>query len=212
MCRDTGAAAAWDEFVLRTQRLIAGTIWNTIRRWGVSESVVIEDLVQETYLKISANQAASLRAFESQHPNAILGYLKAAAVSVTHDYCKGKMASKRGAGMKPREVTELNPPASEQSAEGAAAIEYHVLTGQIDKLLQGLPQDGNARRDRQIFWLYYRQGLTASSIAAIPSIGLSVKGVESVLQRLTRLVRLQLTTRTGRPPASAQGMPSGSSL
>ena len=44
-------------------------------------------------------------------------------------------------------------------------------------------------RDRLIFWMYYRQGFTAKAIAAIPSISLTVKGVEGVIQRLTGQLR-----------------------
>jgi len=56
------------------------------------------------------------------------------------------------------------------------------------------------QRDRTIFWLYYRQGLTAKEIGALPSIGLSLKGVESTLHRLTQLVREHLArTRPDQP-------------
>jgi RNA polymerase sigma-70 factor, ECF subfamily len=46
-----------------------------------------------------------------------------------------------------------------------------------------------------IFWLYYRDGLTARAIAQLPGIRLSVKGVESTIHRLTRRVRLRLNHR-----------------
>jgi hypothetical protein len=49
--------------------------------------------------------------------------------------------------------------------------------------------DPHLERDRKLFWLYYRVGLTADAIAGLPSIGLSTKGVESSLLRLTRLLR-----------------------
>jgi RNA polymerase sigma-70 factor (ECF subfamily) len=40
-----------------------------------------------------------------------------------------------------------------------------------------------------IFLLYYRQGLTASEIAALPALGLTTKGVESIIARLTHMIR-----------------------
>jgi hypothetical protein len=49
-----------------------------------------------------------------------------------------------------------------------------------------------AERDRQIFWLYHRHGLTAREIASIRYFGLTDKGVESVLVRLTALVKQEL--------------------
>ena len=49
-----------------------------------------------------------------------------------------------------------------------------------------------ADRDRTIFWLYYRQGLTTKAIATLPAIGLTIKGVESTLGRLTKMVRKRM--------------------
>jgi RNA polymerase sigma-70 factor (ECF subfamily) len=47
-------------------------------------------------------------------------------------------------------------------------------------------------RDRLIFWLYYRTGLTASAIAKLPGVGLTPSGVESAVGRLTKLVKAAL--------------------
>jgi hypothetical protein len=44
-------------------------------------------------------------------------------------------------------------------------------------------------RNRRIFWLYYRAGLSAAAISVLPGIGLSTKGVESLILRMTREVR-----------------------
>ena len=44
-------------------------------------------------------------------------------------------------------------------------------------------------RDRQIFGLYYRQGMTAKQIASIQALNLSTKGVEAVIVRLNKLIR-----------------------
>jgi RNA polymerase sigma-70 factor (ECF subfamily) len=47
-------------------------------------------------------------------------------------------------------------------------------------------------RDRVMFWLYYRQGYTAEEIARLPAIGLTAKGVESALRRVTVWLRAQV--------------------
>jgi len=51
-------------------------------------------------------------------------------------------------------------------------------------------------RDKVVFLLYYRQGLTAKKIAGIPGIDLSEKGVESCLHRLTERVRKRVVGKT----------------
>jgi RNA polymerase sigma-70 factor (ECF subfamily) len=55
-----------------------------------------------------------------------------------------------------------------------------------------------------IFWLYYQQGMSAKTIASLPAVGLTAKGVESAIFRLTRQVRealvcsrTQSNTKTG---------------
>ena len=190
-CRESGPAGAWDEFDARTQGLVAGTVVTTIRRWKVCQSVSPDDVVQEVYLKISANHAALLRRFQPRHPNAILGYLRAVAASVAQDYCKGMNAAKRGSG-KDESLGATEPAADISQRGGAADIERGVLIREIDQILMVGADGPNGRRDRNIFWLYYRQGFTASAIAIIPGIDLTVKGVESTIQRLTRMVREHL--------------------
>ena len=46
----------------------------------------------------------------------------------------------------------------------AAAMDRAVLLGQIDSCLQAIAPGEDGRRDRLIFWLYYRAGFTASAI------------------------------------------------
>jgi len=43
-----------------------------------------------------------------------------------------------------------------------------------------------------IFWLYFRQGMSTKEIASLPTIGLGVKGVGSVIERLKHCVREQI--------------------
>jgi RNA polymerase sigma-70 factor (ECF subfamily) len=60
-----------------------------------------------------------------------------------------------------------------------------------------------SERDRNLFWLYYLQGLTAEEIAELPGIGLTCKGVESALRRVTRCLRGELGPR--RPAGNSGG-------
>jgi len=78
-------------------------------------------------------------------------------------------------------------------------VERAVLLDEVDACLRAVAPADTEERDRTIFWLYYRQGLTAKEIVELPSIGLSLKGVESTLHRLTQLVRAQLVTRRANP-------------
>jgi hypothetical protein len=63
---------------------------------------------------------------------------------------------------------------------------------EVNAALSRVAAGPHLERDRKLFWLYYRVGLTADEIAGLPSIGLSTKGVESSLLRLTRLLRQEI--------------------
>jgi RNA polymerase sigma-70 factor (ECF subfamily) len=77
--------------------------------------------------------------------------------------------------------------------------------GQIDRCLMKLAAEPNFARDYAIFWLYYRQGLTAKAISQLPGIALGTKGVESTLLRLTRYVKACLTATPPPPRKRAAG-------
>lgn len=68
-------------------------------------------------------------------------------------------------------------------------MERDVLIQQIDRRLGRIVPPEDLARSRLIFWLYYRSGLSASAIAGMPGVGLSTKGVESAILRLTRALR-----------------------
>ena len=70
-------------------------------------------------------------------------------------------------------------------------MEKAVLYSELDRRMRLAP-GVIAERDRAIFWLYYLQGLTAEEIAELPVAGLSAKGVESALRRVTSWLRKEI--------------------
>jgi len=101
------------------------------------------------------------------------------------------------------------------SLAGQHAIEQAVLLKQVDRWLDTCLGEHDRERDRLIFWLYYRSGMTASAIASLPAVGLSTKGVETTILRLTRIVRQQLNReRKYEEPGSksVEGFRSGDSF
>ena len=94
-CAD-GEAAAWLEFIRRFHRLIAVTASRAARRWGEISPAVVDDLAQETYLKLCDDGARVLCEFDASHPDAIFGFLKVLTANVANDYFKRLHAGKRG--------------------------------------------------------------------------------------------------------------------
>jgi RNA polymerase sigma-70 factor, ECF subfamily len=194
-CVESEDAEAWDEFMRRFHPHIARVVLRVARRWSVRSPQLIDEWVQETYAKLCADNFSVLRKFKSQHPDAFYGYLKVVTANCVHDLCKAAHSAKRDLGAAQVEQDPETMAAADCSGTPAAGeiIERQILLQEFDALLQRLAQGPNLERDRRVFWLYYRTGLAASDIAALPSIGLSTKGVESTILRLTRLLRSEMT-------------------
>ncbi len=170
---------------------------------------VVDDLIQETYLKLCADKCRLLRDFSVQHPGAIIGYIKTIAVNVAHDYFKALHSKKRGSGVTSQLIEDLEPKAHSSSLGGQDAMEREVLLKEVYRCLETCTAGPDQERDCLIFWLYYQQGMSANAIAGLPTVGLTAKGVESAIFRLSRLVREQIAgpnlQRPGSPPSDEKG-------
>lgn len=197
----SGSAVDWGEFIRRIHPVIAGVVSKTARLWTKPTFFLVEDLVQETYLKLFANDCKALREFDCEHNNALYGFLKVVASNVVHDYFRSAYSQKRGCGRE-KENLEHVPVSMAFCRHSLEEADRCILLDEIDDCLADRAGDPTFSRDYAIFWLYYREGLTAKAIADLPSVGLTVKGVESVVGRLTRYVRLRLN-RPSAPPISA---------
>jgi RNA polymerase sigma-70 factor (ECF subfamily) len=195
LCAEGGTREAWEEFVQRFNPLIARVVLRTARRWTEPSRQLLDDLVQDTYLKLCADKCRLLRSFEARQPDAIYGYLKTVAASVVHDHFKSARAVKRGSGVVAA-TSQSGENIIEQVAEtepATAEMDRAVLMQQIDQHLGRIIPAEDLPRSRLIFWLYFRSGLSASAIAASSGVSLSTKGVESAILRMTRGLRILLS-------------------
>jgi RNA polymerase sigma-70 factor (ECF subfamily) len=203
-CADSNDGTVWEEFVSRFHRAISLSIVRVAHQWGALPQQVVDDLVQDTYLKLCADRCRLLREFAVRHPEAVLGYVKTIAVNVARDHFKAIHSQKRGSGATGQLLEDVEPPAPSADLGGQAAIERQVLLKEIDDCLESCSEVSDKERDRLIFWLYYQQGMSAKAIAALPTVGLGAKGVESAILRLTRLVRQELTGRRSQTSVSPE--------
>ncbi|HEY1938498.1 MAG TPA: sigma-70 family RNA polymerase sigma factor [Candidatus Angelobacter sp.] len=201
----------WSEFIRRSQPVIAGVVIKTLRRWGRPTSGLVDDLVQETYLKLFADDARALRRFVCHHENALYGFLKVVASNTVQDHFRSSYSQKRGCGREEESIEQSDVRGVGDPWLGRAVsiqsgiyhgLERRILLSEIDAYLRSRASEPTFERDYTIFWLYYREGLTAKAISRVPSIGLTVKGVESTLLRLTRLVRNRLQRKSVRLKSS----------
>ncbi len=199
-CADSNDGAAWNEFVSRFHLAITLSAIRTARQWREVRPQEVDDLVQETYVKLCAEGCSLLLDFSHKHPEAILGYIKTIAVNVTHDHFKSLHSQKRGAGETAQLAEHVEPKAQSGSIGGQGAMEREVLLKEINRCLETCSAGPDQERDCLIFWLYYQQGMSAKTIAALPTVGLTAKGVESAILRLTRQVRQRVADGRTTPP------------
>jgi RNA polymerase sigma-70 factor (ECF subfamily) len=192
-CAETNDGEAWEEFVVRFQRPISLSIKRTACQWGKDPVQFVDDLLQDTYLKLCADKCRRLLEFAEQHSDdEALAYIKTIAVNVARDHFKSLHSKKRGAGETDQLLEDSEPVAQRGSLGGSEAMERGVLLKQLDGFLQNCAAGPNQERDCLIFWFHYLQGMSAKAIAALANIRLTAKGVEAVIFRLVRCVQQQL--------------------
>jgi len=197
-CAKHSCVECWQEFIRRFNRLIASVVIRCCHDWQDARPEVIEDLIQQTYLKLCANDYAVLRRYQPRHENSFLGYLKVVTANVAYDHFRKEHPIDD-------KTDELDPDQGRSDNSGEDEIFFH----QVDNILRQRGNGPQERKERGIFWLYYRHGMTAKEIASIPGINLTVKGVESCIFRLTAYIKKRLLD-SGFDPNPGGILPEGS--
>ena len=188
--------SAWGEFVTRYGELIERTAFRIAQRRSNPTRGLLDDLVQECFLKLCADNGRVLRAFRSSHPGSEFGYLKVVTAHSVIDYFRRR-------GFKKAEVSLTDAP--ELETEGRDANRRLILR-EVEECLDDIAKGVTRERDKSVFFLYYGQGLSARAISTLPSIGLTCEGVESLLGRLTRSLRERLTSPARKAPAAGESI------
>jgi RNA polymerase sigma-70 factor, ECF subfamily len=185
---------AWLEFVKHYQPLIVAAVWGTLRRYDITSAVArerVDDLVQQTFLKLCANRCEVLRRFDPRTSanGSLPAYLRAIATNLTIDHLRAI-----------RPTIDLSEADEAVDSAHLLASDDRLLLETIDRRLEVCGKS-DPERSRRVFWLHHRVGLTAAAIASMPEVGLTVKGVESLLLRLFRCIREELVK--GKSPSAS---------
>jgi len=195
-CTSQSSEGAWSEFILRFQPFIARTIARVVHRFGKVSHELVDDLTQDTFVKLCHADFRALKSAVTIHENSFRSFLKVVATHTVQDYFRKLSLSQRGSGNTEFDHV-FSAPAS--SRDASSEPERKVLLEKIDAILKTHAHEPNFKRDYTIFWLYFRHGLTAKEIASSPGVELGVKGVESTLLRLTQRMRVALKLKDERP-------------
>jgi RNA polymerase sigma-70 factor (ECF subfamily) len=199
---------AWEEFVARVGKAISLTILRVASLWGEPSRTVVEDLVQVTYIKLWEDNCRILRDFAMQNPDGILGYLKKVAANATHDYFRHGRSQSAGGSQTHVSTSDVDVEAGREGHGSQDRIAFQILLNQIDEHLKEHLTGPDQERDRTIFWLYFRQGMSTKEIGSLPTIGLSPKGVGSVIEKLKRCIRERITGVASQSDDDTAGMKS----
>jgi RNA polymerase sigma-70 factor (ECF subfamily) len=192
LCAGVRDEEAWSEFVSRVGKSIGLTILRTASLWGEPSPSLVEDLTQVTYLKLWEGGCRLLRDFAIQHPEAIVGYIKKTAVNATHDHFKHHRSQTSGGDKAHVSTNDVDPEAGGDVHGSEDKITFGIFLKEIDDQLKRSLTGPDQERDRMIFWLYFRQGMSTKEIASLAAIGLSAKGVGSVIERVKHCIREQI--------------------
>lgn len=189
LCSDTRHRDLLDAFVQQLQAPVAGVVSRTLRRQGVHDPETVKDLCQQVFLKLLGSKFNLKDRSRGRTDGEILGLIRATAANLVVDAIR---ASRPTAPID--QIADIS---------WTDRIEERVLVQEVDTALKKLLGTATAARDYRIFWFYHRDRMTAREISLLPGICLSVKGVESVIFRLTTEVKAVLTEPKGIPAKGA---------
>jgi RNA polymerase sigma-70 factor, ECF subfamily len=192
ICAYSAQAPEWEQFVRSVTPAVVLSARRVGEIWGDSSAATIHEILQEVFVKLCEDDRRILRDFEDRGLESFFKLIRLVTTSVGTDHFRRLHADKRGGGFSSVALESDGPRADIMDRKATESVELPSLIAQLDGLLLLYPAKVS-RRDRILFWLHYNQGMPAEAISRIPSIGLSAKGVESALLRLTRLLKHTIT-------------------
>ncbi len=177
---------AWVELLRRYRGLIAGVAAKTVLRSFRPAANLIQDLVEDTFVRICANEFRALRELEWRHEGALRGLLQVTASTAAQDYLRKFLSPKRDI----RKEESLDKPGLVVPVQEKFAdkVEQKILLEQLARCLKKvIHSEPDCTRDIAMFLLFYGFRVTAADLSRLYS--LNVKKVENTVARLGRLVR-----------------------
>jgi RNA polymerase sigma-70 factor (ECF subfamily) len=190
---DASNVAAREQFFNRYVNVVRATL--SRKRYTNDPAVDIDDLTQTVFVRLWSNFRALLR-FKRNNNNSDFGYVSRVASSALIDHIRKNS----------RAVDSFCNTA--ESPDISQDMNRDILFGEIAAHLEAVTKGAkHAGRDRLIFAFYFRAGFNAQEISRLPEIGLSTKGVESVIHKLAAAIRksLQLSDKPVHTKADADG-------
>jgi RNA polymerase sigma-70 factor (ECF subfamily) len=191
---------AWEDFVRRFHRRIV--LYAIRARRATARAATADqcqDLVQDVYIRLVASDYRVLRMWRGYSEQSFLKYLTTIVHTVACDAVKRRSSRKRAASLVSLDwgqsehgapLHDVIPAPEDDSPE---EILYARLLGdRFNAVLDVAERGPKGHRNRLIFTLYVVDGLTASEIAMLPDLRMSIANVESAIRRTRARLRSTL--------------------
>ena len=187
---------SWERLVDTIYPLANRIAARVATQWGVGIREEIEDLTQEICVKITQRSSAFVSTLPEDDAEATK-YLAVLAANTARDSMRARFANKRGE-RSTRPLLQEHEPAGERGL--SLGMDREILLRQLDAMVEG------SEMERAVFRLYYQQGFTAKEISSIPAIGLTMKGVESMIHRIVASLRSKIALASPSRPEGLESM------
>lgn len=179
---------AWREFEQRVRSTIRGVVARQLRSCRVSQTnEFVGEVTNDTFVKLFNHDRRALRK-DWVDDDSIFKFVKVVGRSAAIDWLRKNKILK--------DADELDDSQGFRAEPRQNPTEIEMLRTDVERCLQALASEPDFKRDRAIFWLFYRYGYHDSEIAAL--VKLPTKTVQNTLQKYVRVVRLRLRKDKGK--------------
>ena len=205
---------AWVEFKIRFDQYIRLYIKKTIRMvnpGAENYQELLEDLIQEVYLKLLSEDCQALKEFRGGKENSFLAYLARISANIVMERGRRGQANKRRAIT--ISIEKMLSSSESCSYAGRSVIKDHlshsndpistIYAQEIRDLLEQVLTGPNRERDKQIFELWAVDGFTYQEIAHMGFFSLQETSIDSIIRRTRSKLLKALKRKTARYPIAA---------
>jgi RNA polymerase sigma-70 factor (ECF subfamily) len=180
-----GEKAAWLELIGRDDPHVRRLLWRRLRN-----AADVDDLSQEIWARLLANEGALLRGFRG---DSFRAYLARMVQSAAIDHVRRGRAEP---GLELGAAADVESPEPGPEASLGRARWKAALGRALDRVSA---QSASPARDRDLLRLHYEEGFSAAEIAE--TVALPVDAVESLLRRTRERVHAAAAEEAGALPS-----------
>jgi len=185
-----GDEEAWQAFVLKYTRLISLYVLRACP--DQTDHETIRDLTQEVFVRLLANDCAALRRLRTTTAEGMMAFLATVARTVALDNVRRVQSKKRsGQSVSLDDLIEDSPDSSSLDITPSPEFELFEKLGieRFTELLRETITGANSERDIFITQMYFLEEMSATEIASVRGLNLSVSAVEAVIHRTRKALR-----------------------